>query len=308
MKKFDVIVIGAGAGGMTSALYASRANLSTLMLDRGLYGGQMNNTSDIEDYPGYPKIFGAKLAKAMFKGSVQFGAHYKYGSIKKITYQKNASNHYNFTVVTDMHTYQSKVVIIATGSNYKKLGVPGEKQYSGAGVSYCAVCDGNFFKDQPIAVVGGGDSAFTEALYLSHIVSNVKILIRKDQPQAQQVLQDKVLNNSKIQLLFNTQVEKINGNGKALTNLDLDQNGQSKELDVKGLFVYIGNIPNTKEFANLHVADSKGWIKTDQQMRTRIPGLFAVGDVREKHLRQIATAVGDGGIAGQNSYNYIENL
>ncbi|XIF20465.1 MAG: thioredoxin-disulfide reductase [Acetilactobacillus jinshanensis] len=305
MKKFDVVIIGAGPGGMTSALYASRANLSVLMLDRGLYGGQMNNTAAVENYTGFKSVMGPDLAKDMYKSSTQFGAKYAYGVVKSI------EDHGRYKIVhTDSGDYQATVVIIATGSKNRKLQVPGEDKYAGKGVSYCAVCDGNFFRNKKVIVVGGGDSAVSEGLYLSHLVAQVVVIHRRDQLRAEKIYQRRAFANPKMKFVWNTNVTEIEGNGMKVTGVK-DVNNQTKqtgEIKADGIFIYIGNVPMTSQFKNLKITDDQGWIKTNDQMETRIPGIFAIGDVREKRLRQIATAVGDGGIAGQNAYEYIQSL
>ena len=305
MKKYDVIIIGAGPGGMTSALYASRANLSVLMLDRGIYGGQMNNTAAVENYTGFRSILGPDLAKAMYKSSVHFGAKYGYGSVQQIEVRGKSR-----IVKTDNGTYEAPVVIIATGSQNRKLGVPGEKQYSGKGVSYCAVCDGNFFKDQKVIVVGGGDSAVSEGIYLSQLASQVVIVHRRDQLRAEKILQDRAFKNPRIKFIWNTNVTKIDGNGMKVTGVETLNNRthQTGHLTAAGIFIYIGNVPMTDQFSSLKITNEQGWIETNDQMETRIPGVFAIGDVRDKKLRQIATAVGDGGVAGQNAFDYLQSL
>ena len=188
-KKYDVIVIGAGPGGMTAALYASRANLSVLMLDRGVYGGQMNNTAEVENYPGFKSILGPDLAKEMYDSSTQFGAEYAYGTVTGVTVQADGTK----LVTTEDDTFETKALIIATGSEHRKLGVPGEEEYGGRGVSYCAVCDGAFFRNKDVAVVGGGDSAIEEGTYLAQIVDSVNVFHRRDQLRAQKILQDRAL-------------------------------------------------------------------------------------------------------------------
>ncbi|MSE21075.1 FAD-dependent oxidoreductase, partial [Lactobacillus parabuchneri] len=189
-KQYDVVIIGAGPGGMTAALYASRANLSVAMIDRGIYGGQMNNTASIENYPGFKSIMGPDLAQNMYDSSVNFGAEYVYGTVSSV------EDHGDYkTIKTDEDELQAKVVIIATGSEYKKLGITGEHEYGGKGVSYCAVCDGAFFKNKDVVVVGGGDSAIEEASYLAGIVNHVTVIHRRDQLRAQQVIQDRAFAN-----------------------------------------------------------------------------------------------------------------
>ncbi|WP_204120940.1 MULTISPECIES: thioredoxin-disulfide reductase [Levilactobacillus] len=305
MKNYDVIVIGAGPGGMTGALYASRANLSVLMLDRGIYGGQMNNTAAIENYPGFKSVLGPDLAKDMYEGSTQFGAEFAYGSVEAI------EDHGDHKVVkTDDGDYAAKAVIIGSGSEYKKLGVPGEDKFGGRGVSYCAVCDGAFFKNREVAVIGGGDSAVEESIYLSGLASKVTVYVRRDQLRAQKVIQDRAFANDKIEFVWNTSVTEVLGDDMKVTGVATKNNvtGETGEKAVSGVFIYVGNLPMTDPFKDLGITDDAGWIKTDEHMRTSVPGIFAIGDVRQKDLRQITTAVGDGGIAGQEAFSFIEDL
>lgn len=305
MKNYDVIVIGAGPGGMTGALYASRANLSVLMLDRGIYGGQMNNTAAIENYPGFKSVLGPDLAKDMYEGSTQFGAEFAYGSVEAI------EDHGDHKVVkTDDGDYAAKAVIVATGSEYKKLGVPGEDAYGGRGVSYCAVCDGAFFKNREVIVVGGGDSAVEEGLYLAGLASKVTIVVRRDQLRAQKVIQDRAFANDKIEFVWNTNVTEIQGDDMKVTGVAThnNQTGEDGHLDASGVFIYVGTLPMTEAFKGLGITDDAGWIKTDDHMATAVDGIFAIGDVRQKDLRQITTAVGEGGTAGQAVFAYLESL
>ncbi len=304
-KKYDVIVIGAGPGGLTAGLYASRANLSVLILDRGIYGGQMNNTAEVENYPGFKSILGPDLAEKMYQGATQFGAEYAYGSVEKVEVNGDLKQ-----VITDSETYEAPVVIIATGSQYRKLGVEGEAEYAGRGVSYCAVCDGAFFKDQPLAVIGGGDSAVEEGVYLAKLASNVNIIHRRDQLRAQKILQERAFANDKIDFTWDTVVTKINGDGQKVTSVSTHnkKTGEDGELKVNGVFIYVGVIPLSEPIKELGITDEQGWIKTDELMQTSLPGVYAIGDVRAKELRQITTAVGDGSIAGQQAFNYLESL
>ncbi|WP_057731173.1 thioredoxin-disulfide reductase [Levilactobacillus zymae] len=290
---------------MTGALYASRANLSVLMLDRGIYGGQMNNTAAIENYPGFKSVLGPDLAKDMYDGATQFGAEFAYGSVERI------EDHGDHKVVkTDDGDYAAKAVLIATGSEYKKLGVPGEDEYGGRGVSYCAVCDGAFFKNREVVVVGGGDSAVEEGLYLAGIASKVTIVVRRDQLRAQKILQDRAFANEKIEFVWNTNVTEIQGDKMKVTGVAThnNQTGEEGHLDASGVFIYVGTLPMTDAFKGLGITDDAGWIKTDDHMATAVPGVFAIGDVRQKDLRQITTAVGEGGTAGQAAFAYLETL
>ncbi|BAP86199.1 thioredoxin reductase [Paucilactobacillus hokkaidonensis JCM 18461] len=304
-KQYDVIVIGAGPGGMTAALYASRANLSVLMLDRGIYGGQMNNTAAIENYPGFKSILGPDLSKEMYESSTQFGAEYTYGTVEKVE-----DNGVTKTVTTDMETYETKAIIIATGSEYKKLGAAGENEYGGRGVSYCAVCDGAFFKNKHVVVVGGGDSAIEEGIYLTQLADKVTVVHRRDQLRAQKIIQDRAFANDKMDFIWNSNVEEIQGDEQKVSGVKIknNQTGEESKLDASGVFIYVGVLPMTEQFTNLGILDDQGWVETNDQMETKVPGIFAIGDVRDKKLRQITTAVGDGGIAGQGVFNYIESL
>lgn len=303
---YDVIIIGAGPAGMTTALYASRANLSVLMLDRGIYGGNLNNTATIENYTGFPSVQGPDLAKQMYDGATQFGAKYAYGTVEKVELDGNLKK-----ITTDMgETYTAKALVIASGSEQKKLGVAGEQEYGGKGVSYCAVCDGAFFKGKHLVVVGGGDSAVEEGMYLTQFADKVSVLVRKDHLRAAAVAQDKAKKNDKMEFIFNTSVTAIEGDDQKVTEVKTHNNatGEDSEMQADGVFIYVGNVPMTNPFADFGILDDQGWVITDDHMATKVPGIFAVGDVRETLLRQIATAVGDGALAGQEVFKYVDNL
>lgn len=304
-NSYDVIILGAGPAGLTAALYTSRANLSVLLLDRGIYGGQMNNTGAIENYPGFSSIQGPDLSKAMYQSAVQFGVEYKYGNVLSI--QDEGSEK---VVTTDDNEYSCKALVIATGSKYRTLGCLGEDTYTGRGVSYCAVCDGAFFKGKHVIVVGGGDSAIEEGEYLSKLANKVTVVHRRDQLRAQKILQDRAFKNDKMEFIWNTEVKEIHGDDTKVTSVVLhnNQTNQDSNYDVDGLFIYIGEQPVTDFVGDLPIVDDKGWIITDDAMQTKVDGIFAAGDVRKKKLRQITTAVGDGGLAGQNVFNYIQSL
>ena len=306
MRKYDVVVIGAGPGGMTAALYAARANLNVAMLDRGIYGGQMNNTDDIENYPGFTTIKGPELGEKMYQGTVKAGVNFVYGDVQNVTVDDQQMKH----IQTDSDELVASAVIIATGSNNRKLGVPGEEKFSGKGVSYCAVCDGSFFKGKNVTVVGGGDSAISEGLYLANVTDGVNVIHRRDQLRAQKVLQNRAFDNDKIDFTWNTSVTEILGDENHVTGVKIHNNqvGDDTTLDTDGVFVYVGNFPNSQIFNNLNITDQAGWIITNDQMETTVPGIYAIGDVRQKQLRQITTAVGDGGIAGQNAFEYFEAI
>ncbi|MBU7471524.1 thioredoxin-disulfide reductase [Lactiplantibacillus plantarum] len=304
-KSYDVIIIGAGPAGMTAALYASRANLSVLLLDRGIYGGQMNNTAAIENYPGFKSVLGPDLAKDMYESATQFGAEYAYGSVESVEDRGDVK-----IVTTDSDTFETKALVIGTGSEYRKLGVTGEDTYGGRGVSYCAVCDGAFFRNKHVVVVGGGDSAIEEGTYLTQLADKVTVIHRRDQLRAQQILQDRAFANPKMEFVWNSNVTEIIGDDKKVTGVKVSNNktGEDSEIAVDGVFIYVGINPITKPFSNLGITDENGWIETNNHMETKVSGIFAVGDVRKKDLRQVATAVGEGGTAGQGVYTYITAL
>ncbi|WP_127848916.1 thioredoxin-disulfide reductase [Lacticaseibacillus hulanensis] len=304
-KSVDVVVIGAGPGGMTAALYASRANLSVVMLDRGIYGGQMNNTATIENYPGYTSILGPDLGEKMYAGATQFGADYEYGNVTGVE-DKGATK----IVHTDDGDYEAKAVILATGAEHRKVGIPGEEEYSGRGVSYCAVCDGAFFRDRDLVVIGGGDSAIEEGLYLTQLAKSVTVIHRRDQLRAQKIIQQRAFANDKMHFIWNGLVQSVEGDGKEVTGVTYKDKftGEEATVPAAGVFIYVGIKPMTDAFAGLGVLDEHGWVITNDQMETSVPGIYAIGDVRQKTLRQITTAVGDGGLAGQGVFNYIQSL
>ncbi|HLR79670.1 MAG TPA: thioredoxin-disulfide reductase [Bacillota bacterium] len=303
-RMYDVIIAGAGPAGMTAAVYASRANLDTLMIERGVPGGQMANTEDVENYPGFDHILGPDLSNKMFEHAKKFGAEYAYGDISEVV------DHGDYKIVkAGDKEYKTRTLIIATGAQYKELGIPGEEEMTGKGVSYCAVCDGAFFKDRELVVVGGGDSAVEEGMYLTRFASKVTIIHRRDELRAQKILQERAFDNEKIDFIWDTVVESINGEDK-VTSLTLKnrKTGETTEFPIEGVFVYIGMVPLSEPFKSLGITNEEGYIPTNQDMETNVPGVFAAGDIREKTLRQIVTATGDGSIAAESAQAYIEEL
>ncbi|TKC13874.1 thioredoxin-disulfide reductase [Robertmurraya kyonggiensis] len=305
-KIYDVIIVGAGPAGMTAAVYTSRANLSTLMIERGIPGGQMANTEDVENYPGYESILGPDLSTKMFEHAKKFGAEYAYGDIKEVIDGEEYK-----TVIAGSKEYKARAVIISAGAEYKKLGVPGEKELGGRGVSYCAVCDGAFFKQRELLVVGGGDSAVEEGVYLTRFASKVTIVHRRDELRAQKILQQRAFDNEKIEFIWNHTVKEIHsqdGGKVGSVTLMNTVDGSEQEFKTDGVFIYIGMVPLSKPFEKLGITNENGYIETNDQMETKVPGIFAAGDIREKTLRQIVTATGDGSIAAQSAQHYIEEL
>ncbi|NGY88336.1 thioredoxin-disulfide reductase [Bacillus megaterium] len=301
---YDVIIIGAGPAGLTATLYASRGNMKTLIIERGIYGGQMQKTEEIENYPAFKKILGPELSQQMYDHAIHFGAEYAYGIVSLI----KEEGLYKKVIAGDKE-YITKTIIIAAGADYKKLGVPGEKELSGRGVSYCAVCDGAFFKGKEIVVVGGGDSAVEEANYLTKFADRVTLIHRKDKLKAQQILQNRILNNPKIDIIWNTVIETINGDDK-VSSLKIKNvtNNEINSFSCNGVFIYVGMNPLSNPFKKLGITNPAGCIPTDEKMETKVKGIYAAGDIREKYLRQVITASGDGSIAAQSAQQYVEEL
>ncbi|MGB5946899.1 thioredoxin-disulfide reductase [Paenisporosarcina sp.] len=304
-KIYDVVIIGAGPAGMTAAVYTSRGNLSTLMIERGIPGGQMANTEEVENYPGFEHILGPELSTKMFDHAKKFGAEYAYGDVQEIIDGEAFK-----TIKAGGKEYKARTIILTTGAEYKKMGIPGETELGGRGVSYCAVCDGAFFRNKELVVVGGGDSAVEEGVYLTRFASKVTIVHRREELRAQKILQDRAFANEKIEFIWNHTVKSINDeNGKVGgVTLASTVDDSEQEFTADGVFIYIGMLPLTKPFVNLGILNENGYILTNEQMETKIPGIFAAGDVREKTLRQIVTATGDGSIAAQAAQHYIEEL
>lgn len=299
---YDTIIIGAGPAGMTAALYAARSNLKVALLEAGIPGGQMNNTADVENYPGYALISGPELAEKMFEPLENLGVEHVFGHVQRIEDQGDFKK-----VITEDEVYESKTVIIATGAFHRQLNVPGEAEFNSRGVSYCAVCDGAFFRDEDLLVVGGGDSAVEEAIFLTQFAKSVTIVHRRDQLRAQKVLQDRAFANEKISFVWDSVVEAIHGDERKVTGVTFKniKTSETSQADFGGIFIYVGLDPVSEFVADLGIRDESGWIVTDDHMKTSVAGIYAIGDVRQKDLRQITTAVGDGAIAGQEAYKYI---
>ena len=289
-KIYDVVVIGAGPAGMTAAMYSARSEMKTLLLERGVPGGQMNNTAEIENYPGYGQIMGPELSMKMYEPLADLGVENAYGFVTSIV-----DNGATKTINTEEEVFETKSIIIATGANHRKLGVPGEEEYGARGVSYCAVCDGAFFRDQDILVVGGGDSAVEEAIFLTRFGKTVTIMHRRDELRAQKIIQERAFANDKIKFIWDSVLEEIKGDERKIESVRYKnvKTGEVTEADFGGLFIYVG-LDAVSEFArDLGITDEEGWIITDATMKTSIPGIFAVVDVLQKDFRQITTAVGD---------------
>jgi thioredoxin reductase (NADPH) len=302
MSEHDVIIIGGGPAGMTAGLYASRAGLRCLLIERGAFGGQMINARVVENYPGFPNgIPGIELASLMQGQASKYGLQTVFAEVSRLT---PGSKH---SVVTTEGTFEARAVVLAAGSQYRQLNVPGEKQFTGRGVSYCAACDGFFFRDREVAVVGGGDTAVSDALELSHYAKKVYLIHRRDQLRAGQVLVQRVSRESGIEFIWNSVVEEVAGdqmmNALKLRNIRTDS---VSTLKVAGVFVAVGVVPNSQPFAEVLETDDSGGIIVEQDLATSLPGVYAAGDIRRNSPQQIASAVGDGVAAALSALRYLQ--
>jgi thioredoxin reductase (NADPH) len=305
--QYDVIVIGAGPAGLCAGMYAGRGMLRTLVLERGLPGGELLNTELIEDYIGFESIGGRELAEKMTQHAVKFGAEIVTDTVEAVRRTDDG----DFTVDTALgKRYRAPAVILTAGGTPNKLGVPGEQEYAGRGVSYCAVCDGAFFKQETIAVVGGGDAAVEEADYLTRYAARVYIIHRRDQLRASPIIRERALRNPRIEVVWNRVVDEIVGGPMGVTGLRLTDTvtGETSSLPVTGCFVFIGFSPNTGVIKDHYDHDAAGYVLTDAHMRTSIPGLFAAGDLRVQLTRQVTTAVGDATTAAIAVQKYLTEL
>ena len=305
-QEFDVVVVGAGAAGLTAGLYCARANLSTALLERGISGGQLLNTDVIEDWPGEEHITGAELAQ-------KFDAHTRKFGIELI--MKNVSQIYvdgdrRIVETDDGDVFAALAVIVTAGGEPRKLDAPGEKELQGKGVSYCAVCDGPFFKDQVVAVIGGGDSAFQEAVYLTRFASKVYLIHRRGEFRAQKDLQERAFKNPKVEVIRSHVVERIVGDDKVESAVIQNvKDDSTRTLELGAVFIYVGFNPYGPRLFRDHLKhDEQCYILTDTKMETETPGVFAAGDTRAQLVRQITTAVGDGTTAAIAAERYIEGL
>ncbi len=306
-REYELVIVGAGPAGLTAGLYACRAQLHSILLERGLPGGQLLNTELIDDYPGLPEVDGRELAERMTRHAQKFGLPIETVTVTGIKKLEDG----DFRISTqEGPVYRAPAVILTAGGTPNKLEVPGEDEYAGKGVSYCAICDGAFFKGETIAVVGGGDAATEEADFLTRYVEKLYLIHRRDELRAQKILQQRVFDNPKIEIIWNSTVEEVLGNEKGMTGLQLRDTvtGKASRLDVTGLFVFIGFLPNTGLLQDHAEHDAAGYLITDRDMRASIPGLFVAGDVRAQLTRQITTAVGDATTATMAAEKYLTEL
>lgn len=300
MDKYDIVIIGAGPAGLTAGIYALRSGCSVCLIEKAMVGGQVAVSSSVENYPGMPKMMGAEWGEVTRKQVEELDGVFVYDEVNSVNPKECYVQLYSKQI-------QYKALIIATGAKPRKLDVEGEEQFVGKGVSYCAICDGGFFKGKNAIVVGGGDSAFEDAGYLINICQSVQVLVRSDKIRAQQILFDAVDKSQVAKILRNTQVVSINGDTK-VTSVTINSNGVKQELPTDAVFVAVGRVPDSECVAGIVNMDNIGYIVTDEQMRTNISNIFAVGDVRHKEIRQIVTACSDGAIAATYASKLAKEL
>lgn len=305
-KHYDIVIVGGGPGGLTAGLYSARAERKTIVLEKGMPGGQIANTEDVEDYPGFEHISGAELAMKMAEHAKKFGLEMATDDVEEVYVDGND----RVARCASGTLYRAKAIILSTGGSPMKLSVPGEEEYTGKGVSYCAICDGAFFRNQVIAVVGGGDAAVEEGIFLTKFGSKVYIIHRRDQLRAQKIIQKRAFANETVEIIWDTVVESINGSDKQVTSLSLKnvKTGDKSTLEVGAVFPFLGFRPNSNITREALRKDQGGYIITDHKMETSIKGIFACGDVRAQLVRQITNAVGDGTTAAVAAEKYIEEL
>lgn len=304
-EQFDVIIVGGGPAGLAAGLYAARMNLKAVLLERGPLGGQLLNTELIEDYPGFESILGADLAVKMGDHARKFGLDIReFQSVSEADVEPDGGK---VVRMDDGSVLTAPALIMAAGGLPRRLDVPGETEFAGRGVSYCAVCDGAFFKGQELAVIGGGDAALEEGDFLTRYASKVYLIHRRDQFRAQPVLQERARANPKIEFVLEAQVRSIEGD-QTVQRVRYVQRGEEKELTVGGVFIFVGFVPNSDLLKAHADHDPAGYLLTDRNMQTSIDGLWAVGDVRAQLTKQIATAVGDGTTAAVAASQFVESL
>jgi len=301
----DLIIVGAGPAGLTAGLYAARARLDVVLFEKMSPGGQVLLTDIVENYPGFPEgISGFELMDRMKRQTESFGLSIEIREVLSFRFDPDLK-----VIVTDKGEEQAKSVILACGATPRKLGIPGEDQLTGRGVSYCATCDGPFYRDQEVAVIGGGDTAVEEALFLTKFATRVYLIHRRDQLRATKVLQERVMANDKVEIIWDTIPQRILGeSGVEAVELKNVKTSQLSTLNVQGIFVFIGYEPNTQLLKGILDLDKLGFIRTNAEMETSVAGVFAAGDIRSKNLRQISTAVGEGATAAFSAEKYLDSL
>jgi thioredoxin reductase (NADPH) len=305
MSLENVIIIGSGPAGLTAAIYTARANLKPLVFTGNEIGGQVSITNEVENYPGFPEgLTGPELVEKFQKQAERFGARIEYAEVTEVDFEVQP-----FRVKTYDNEYQAKAIVIATGASPRKLGVPGEAEFTGRGVSYCATCDGFFFRDREIAVVGGGDSALEEGVFLTKFANHVRIIHRRDELRAGYTLQERAKRNQKIEFVWDTVVTEINGNS-AVESVQVKnvKTGEASTLKVDGVFIYIGHYPNSHLFKDKLEMDEHGYLITDRNTRTSVPGVFAAGEIADPVFRQVVSSAGEGCKAAIQVERYLTAL
>ena len=306
-EKVKVLIIGSGPAGYTAAIYASRAGLEPVMITGGEPGGQLTTTNDVENFPGYPDgINGPQMMLDLQKQAERFGTDVRYGMVTSVDF----SSYPHKAVVDEKHEITAEAIIISTGASAKYLGLESEKEYANKGVSACAVCDGFFYKGKPVAIVGGGDTAAEEATYLANLCPKVYMIVRRDELRASKIMQNRVLNTPNIEVLWNTETERITGDGEAVTGATVvdNQTGEKRELEVDGFFVAIGHKPNTDIFKDYLEMDETGYLKViPGTSKTSIEGVFVTGDASDKVYRQAVTAAGMGCMGALDAERFLQS-
>ena len=305
IKEFDTVILGGGPAGFAAGMYASRGAVSTAIIDVNMLGGQPSNYLELENYPGFSAIGGFELMEKFEEHADKFGVEkYPMQEIESIDLVSNPK-----VIKTSEAEFRAKTVIIATGAKPMKLGVPGEAEFIGRGVSYCAVCDGAFYKDKIVAVVGGGNSAVEEAMYLTKFASKVYLIHRRNELRADKIVQERAFKNEKLEFVWDSVVREVKGDSLVTTAVvENVKTGKISDLSINGIFPYIGILPNVDGFSGQIEQDSKGFILTDETMKTSVDGVYAVGDVRVTPLRQVVTAASDGAVGAVYAVRYIESL
>jgi len=305
MQKENVIIIGSGPAGLTAALYTARANLNPLVISGNQLGGQISITSEVENFPGFPEgTTGPELVELMQKQAERFGARIQIDEVTEVDFGQGSP----FRVKTYGEEYQARAVILAVGASPRRLGIPGEDELIGRGVSFCATCDGFFFRDKDVLVVGGGDSALEEGIFLTRFAKHVRIIHRRDELRAGETLKARAMKNDKIEFIWNTVLDEIAGDGKVeLAHAHDVESGETSDLEADGVFIFIGHDPNSALFEGQLEMDDHKYVLTDEHMMTSVPGVFAAGEIQDPVYRQIATSVGQGAAAGMMAERWLES-
>ena len=296
---YDIIIIGAGIAGLTSAIYSLNANKKVLVLEKQSYGGQIITSPKVNNYPGLPNINGFDLATAVYNQAIDLGCEIKYEQVEKITKEKE--------VFTTKDKYQAKAIIIATGLVSNKLNIQNEDNYIGKGISYCATCDGNFYKNKDVMVIGGGNTALEETLYLSDICNKVYLVHRRDEFRGQKSSLDKLKEKENVEIITNSQINKLYGNDLLEEVEIINNNSELRSINISGLFIAVGKVPSNVIFKDIIELNENGYIKDNSNCHTNVEGIFVAGDVKEKNLRQLVTAASDGAIAAIEAIKHLNN-